>query len=389
MGDRAGTENGPGSSSVKSYLNLLHREISLAPKVASLSTVYIGGGTPSILSADQVANLLDHLRLHFGFQNGAEISFEVDPASFDTFSLEGFLDAGVNRLSLGAQSFDDKVLAQLGRRHTANDLLDACGWINQAFNERKLFSWSLDLIQNLPGQDLCSWEKQLLKALDISPPHMSIYDLSIEKGTVFEWRQNRGELSLPNEDDASDMSKMTSDKLKQAGFSRYEISNYALPGHASRHNRVYWSGSGWWGFGQGATSCPWGVRSSRPRTREKYKKWLEVQENDGLDKSLTLNNEGQLIPLDELLIFGLRRREGIDFKELVSSFNWDESQLEINLNNLKNYWANSLKEGLIKQRGYRFYLTDPHGMDLSNQILVDMLLWYESLLNSSIDQPNL
>ena len=110
LGDSARGDHGPGSASIKSYLDLLYRDISLSPKGLPLATIYIGGGTPSLLSSGQVANLLDHLRSHFGFQYDAEITLEIDPASFDKDSLEGFLDAGINRFSLGAQSFDDKVL---------------------------------------------------------------------------------------------------------------------------------------------------------------------------------------------------------------------------------------------------------------------------------------
>ena len=122
LGDRARGEHGPGSNSIKSYLDLLYRDISLSPKGIPLATIYIGGGTPSLLSASQVGSLLDHLRSHFGFQYGAEITLEIDPASFDKRSLEGFLDAGINRLSLGAQSFDDNVLRELGRSHCSKDL---------------------------------------------------------------------------------------------------------------------------------------------------------------------------------------------------------------------------------------------------------------------------
>ena len=183
------------------------------------------------------------MRSQFGFQYGAEITLEIDPASFDERSLEGFLDAGINRLSLGAQSFDDNVLRKLGRSHSSKELLEACDWIQDNFKRGRLTSWSLDLIKNLPGQKLIAWKRQLLKAISIAPPHLSIYDLTIEKGTVFAWKINRGELSLPNDDLSFDISKITSQILKGAGFSRYEISNYALPGHASRHNRVYWSGA--------------------------------------------------------------------------------------------------------------------------------------------------
>ncbi len=388
LGDRASGEHGTGSSSIQSYLDLLYREICLAPKGVSLSTVYIGGGTPSLLSPLQIGNLLNHLREHFGIQYGAEITLEIDPASFDDASLKGFLEAGINRISLGAQSFDNSVLKNLGRRHTYHQLLEACDLINEHFKNGHLCSWSLDLIQNLPGQKISSWKDQLEIALNIAPPHISIYDLVIEKGTVFDWRRSRGELTLPDEKVSSDISKLTSKTLKEAGFSRYEISNYALPGHASRHNRVYWSGSGWWGFGLGATSCPWGKRLSRPRTRDLYKLWLENQEVNGVDPSLEFVKEHSLIPLEDLFIVGLRRREGINLETLMKRLGWEHDQLEVNINLLKIRWEYALKMGWIRQIGYRFYLTDPDGMNISNQILVEMLLWWETVSDCSFDQPN-
>ncbi len=379
LGDKAKGEFGSGSASIKSYLNLLYREISLTPKNEPLSTVYIGGGTPSILSDYQIGDLLEHLRSKLGLQNGAEITLEVDPASFDENSLNGFIEAGINRVSLGGQSFDNNVLKELGRRHTRVQLLDACKWINESFKRGFLRSWSLDLMQNLPRQDIDSWKDQLLTALSVCPPHLSIYDLSIEKGTVFAWRKSRSELSLPNEEVAFAISRLTSKTLCKAGFSRYEISNYALPCHASRHNRVYWSGSEWLAFGQGATSCICGKRFSRPRTREGYKKWIENQEIKKFEFSST--QKEKLMPFDELVIVGLRRREGLDFEEMLRKYIPDEKKVHFYLDKLKIRWENAIKMGWINQRGYRYYLTDPDGMDISNQILVEMLLWWEDLSN--------
>ncbi|WP_269623327.1 radical SAM family heme chaperone HemW [Prochlorococcus marinus] len=385
LGDRAGGELGPGSNSIKAYLKLLHREIDLFQNGSPLSTVYIGGGTPSLLTSSQLFKLLDHLKRKFGLQYGAEITLEIDPASFDQNSLIGFLDAGVNRISLGAQSFDNNVLAQLGRRHNSKNVFESCNWINESFRKGDLFSWSLDLIQNLPEQTLIDWKNQLMKAINFSPPHLSIYDLSIEKGTVFDWRKKRGELSLPSQDLAADMSMLTSETLRKEGFSRYEISNYALPGHSSRHNRVYWSGAEWLGFGQGATSYFYRKRFSRPKTREGYKRWIEQLEKQGIKSFFEKSNEVEKINLDDLLIVGLRRREGVNIGELLSQWGWDKKQVNENLKSLKRYWKKFIDMGLLKQNGTRFKLTDPEGMELSNQILVEMLFWWDSLS----DSPNL
>ena len=153
LGDRADGAAGPGSASITAYLELLHREIALAPPLAPLSSVYLGGGTPSMLSPAQVRALLVALRRRFGLAPGAEISLEMDPASFDRDRLCGYLQAGVNRVSLGAQSFDDQLLARLGRRHRRGDLLQAIAWLAWAAQGQGLRSWSLDLIQGAPLGD--------------------------------------------------------------------------------------------------------------------------------------------------------------------------------------------------------------------------------------------
>ena len=278
LGDRARADDGPGSASIHEYLGLLVREIASAPVGPPLSTVYLGGGTPSLLTANQIGSLLAVVRNHYGLQQGAEITLEMDPASFDQQKLQDLIGHGINRVSLGGQSFDDAVLLDLGRRHRSDDLREACLWMQEAHRNGSLRSWSLDLIQNLPGQTLDHWADQLQQAIATGAPHLSVYDLSVEPGTVFERRRRRGDLALPSERLAVDLMALTRRQLAAAGLSRYEISNYARPGHASRHNRVYWSGAGWWGFGMGATSGAFGERVPRPRTREGYRAWLDEQD---------------------------------------------------------------------------------------------------------------
>ncbi len=386
LGDKANGEVGPGSQSIKSYLDFLHREISIAPEGAPLSTVYIGGGTPSLLTPDQISSLLIHLRSHFGLQLGAEVSLEVDPASFIKKDLEGYLQAGINRFSLGGQSFDNKVLKRLGRRHNSVHLVEACLWLNDFYRSGIIKSWNLDLIQGLPGTDLPYWEQQLSLAIEMNSPHLSIYDLLLEPGTVFSWKRSRGELILPTEDVSIEMFRCTSSKLQEEGFARYEISNYSLPGHTSRHNRVYWSGAGWWGFGQGATSSPWGERLTRPRTSNAYKGWIEEQESTGLDPSLE-QKSAKRTSLDDQVMVGLRRREGIDLMQLARCWGWNQKQCNENLNKLKKIWQDSIDRGFLNHCGWRFKLTDPEGMEISNQILVQMLIWWDSLSDCAPDQP--
>lgn len=371
LGDRAGGEPGaPGSASIEAYLQLLHHEIGMSPPGPPLATVYFGGGTPSLLTPDQVAALLALLRRRFGLAPAAEITLELDPASFDQARLAGYLQAGVTRVSLGGQSFDDAVLASLGRRHRGADLRQAAGWLAQAQRCGALASWSLDLIQGLPGQAsseqaLAGWRQQLGQAIALAPPHLSVYDLTLEPGTVFARRQERGQLELPDADLGADLMELTWSELSAAGYGHYEISNYALPGHASRHNRVYWSGAGWWGFGMGATSAPWGERLARPRTREGYRAWLGQAE--GCDE------RGAGLPLDERLLVGLRRREGVHLPHLLG-----EAACTQLRQRLEPWW----REGLLRIEGPRWRLSDPAGLALSNGVLRELLAWWQEQLDA-------
>ena len=364
LGDHA---DGANSGSIAGYLELLLGEIAAAPAGPPLATVYVGGGTPSMLTPAQVGSLLAALGTHFGLAPGAEISLEMDPASFDGPRLAGYLAAGVNRVSLGGQSFDDAVLARLGRRHRSTDLLQAASWLHQARQGGDLASWSLDLIQGLPEQGLAAWRQQLAQAVALAPPHLSIYDLIIEPGTVFAWRQGRGELELPDADLGADLMELTAQALQAAGYGHYEISNYALPGHASRHNRVYWSGAGWWGFGLGATSAPWGQRLARPRTRAAYAKWLAESH------PASRGTQAPGLPFDERLLVGLRRREGVRLADLAGQAGVTSAEL----GDLLGRWQPFRERGLLLQEGPRWRLSDPEGLALSNGVLRELVAWWE------------
>ncbi len=363
LGDRA---DGATSGSVAAYLDLLHQEIAASPGGPPLATVYLGGGTPSMLSSAQVAGILEALDRRFGLAPGAELSLELDPASFDQARLAGYLAAGINRVSLGGQSFDDGVLADLGRRHRGADLREAAGWLGLAHRRGDLASWSLDLIQGLPRQDTAHWDGQLSAALALEPPHLSVYDLSIEPGTVFERRLAQGELALPPEDLAADLMDLTWARLTAAGYGHYEVSNYALPGHASRHNRVYWSGAGWWGFGMGATAAPRGRRRAHPRTRARYAEVLAARAEESAE-------DGEGMPFDERLMVGLRCREGVNLERLARQESLKPSQLE----GLRQRLAAYEQRGLLCVEGPRWRLADPQGLALSNGVLRELLAWWQ------------
>ncbi len=381
LGDKA---DGASSGSIARYLEQLLAEIAAAPDGPPLSTVYVGGGTPSMLTPAQLGQLLAALRARFGLAPGAELSLEMDPASFDQVRLAGYLAAGVTRVSLGGQSFDDAVLERLGRRHRRADLLQAAAWLAAAQRRGDLASWSLDLIQGLPGQDLAAWDAQLAQAIAQGPPHLSVYDLIVEPGTVFERLERRGQLDLPDADLAADLMEHTGRRLAAAGYGHYEISNYAWPGHASRHNRVYWSGAGWWGFGLGATSAPWGERLARPRTREAYGAWLEQQR--GAEGVAGATGPGAAaaageaadealagMPFDERVLVGLRRREGVRLERLAAAAGLGAAELA----SLLERWRPYRERGLLRAEGGRWRLSDPEGLALSNAVLRELLEWWE------------
>jgi putative oxygen-independent coproporphyrinogen III oxidase len=373
LGDKADGSRSPG---IPPYLEALQAEIQGSPPGPPLSTVYLGGGTPSLLTAKQVEGLLEALRRRFGLAPGAEITLEMDPATFDQSRLMAVLRAGVNRVSLGGQSLDDAVLAGLGRHHRRHHLLEAAGWLHQARREGLLRSWSLDLIQGVPSlpggpspaePDACRahWREQLAQAIALGPPHLSVYDLTLEPGTVFARRLEQGVLALPDEDLGADLLDLTAARLRAAGYGRYEVSNYAWPGHASRHNRVYWSGAGWWGFGMGATAAPHGRRQARPRTRAGYADWLR-QEGGAPEPPPTP------FPLDERVLVGLRRREGVNLEALLA----EEGLGGEALGALRERLSPWFDRQCLRIEGQRWRLTDPDGLALSSSVLTTFMGWW-------------
>ena len=378
LGNKIESLRGNGSQTIKEYLHYLHKEILSIKHKYPLSTIYFGGGTPSILNPQYIHDLINLFKKNYGIDYGAEITMEIDPASFNRDDLYGFIDAGVNRFSLGAQSFNNQILKNAGRRHLGEDVEKSCRWLKESFDSGTIKSWSLDLIQNLPLSGEKEWLEDLKKTITFCPPHISIYDLTIEDGTVFKRLLDLGKLSMHSDDLVFKNSQSTNKILKGAGYSRYEISNYSLPGHQSRHNRVYWSGSGWWSFGQGSTSSPWGEKFTRPRLSKEYKEWVNKQYEIGLEHSL-VNNDYFYRELDEQIMLGMRLREGVNIFQLFNEQNWDEKTIKTNLRKLIREWDVFMESGLLIKNGKRLFLNDPKGMDLSNQILVSMFKWWNKI----------
>ena len=355
------------SQSIVQYVEWLCREIRGTPRAAEdppLQTIFFGGGTPSLLSATQVSEILKTLSEQFGFAPAPEISMEMDPGTFTLTQAQDYRQAGVSRVSLGAQAFQDDLLQRCGRTHTVQQTYEAVDWLRQAGFQ----NLSLDLISGLPDQTLSQWEDSLTAAIALSPQHLSAYDLVVEPGTVFGKRYEPGESPLPADDLAAQMYRTASARLRAAGYAHYEISNYAKAGYACAHNQTYWRNDAYYGFGMGATSYFHGQRFNRPRTRADYHQWLEtyLQQEGVLDCPITSPSDH----LFETLMLGLRCTKGVALNALPHS-----GRLPQILDCLKPY----LEKGWVTlSPDCTLCLSDPEGFLFSNSILVS--LW-EAVLN--------
>ncbi|WP_229642117.1 radical SAM family heme chaperone HemW [Waterburya agarophytonicola] len=300
VGDKGGKS---ASFMVEEYIAALIEDIQLTPSINQpVKTIFFGGGTPSLLSPAELSNIINAIALQFGIATGAEISLEIDPGTFDRDRLKGYLDAGLNRFSLGVQSFDPELLKICGRSHTLDDVTEAVNIIQQL----NVDNFSLDLISGLPHQSLEHCQTSLEKAIAISPKHLSCYDLVLEPVTAFGKQYQPGETPLPNDDDTAEMYRLTQQTLTAAGYQHYEVSNYAQPGYQCRHNRVYWENKPYYGFGMGAASYVNNQRFTRPRTRREYYKWIEA---GAIIDAPEMTASDRLL---ETLMLGFRLAEGID-----------------------------------------------------------------------------
>lgn len=238
------------------YVTCLAREIAEAPALLGdparipVSTVYIGGGTPTVLTSEQLERVLDSVRGTFALAPDAEVTLEANPGTVDLGSLREVRAMGVNRLSLGVQSLDEAALVALGRIHTAAEAQQAYAWARQSGFD----NINLDFMYGLPGQDLAAWRRTLGRALALAPDHLSLYALTLEDDTPLGRDVACGDVTLPDDDVVADMYEAAEEILDQRGFVHYEISNWARPGHECRHNLVYWRNGAYLGFGAGAHS---------------------------------------------------------------------------------------------------------------------------------------
>ena len=348
------------------YVQYLISEIKKSPWVAddvSVPTVFIGGGTPSILTAQQISQIMEAVGETFYLQKDAEITIEANPGTLTEEKLMEYRRTGINRISIGLQSAQNEELQKLGRIHTYEEFLQSYDLARKAGFD----NLNVDLMSALPGQRLETWQDTLQKVCALDPEHISAYSLIIEEDTPYADRymedeklREKGEIprELPSEEEERRMYEFTKEYLETKGYHRYEISNYAKAGRECRHNIGYWTRRNYMGFGLGAASLYDNIRYRNEPDFVRYMTW------SGEQGAELLSEQAQK---EEFMFLGLRMMKGINIREFEENFHesMDKIYGEV-ISKLKS------KE-LIQQQGDRLNLTD-RGIDVSNYVLAQFLL---------------
>jgi len=344
----------------KRYVDRLIEEIKTASagfRDTTVMSVFVGGGTPSILKSEEIVRIFDALRNTFNIEETAEISMEANPGTVTKEKLLDYRRAGINRLSFGLQSADNQELKALGRIHTYEEFLESyrlardCGFENI----------NVDLMSALPGQTVDSWLETLKKVAALKPEHISAYSLIIEEGTPFYemYGDGRGEDLLPDEDSEREMYHRTKTVLKDLGYERYEISNYAKPGFECRHNVGYWTNVPYLGLGLGASSYIEGCRFQNTADLDEYLNGdLGVRQEE-----LVLSEQDMQ---EEYFFVGLRMVRGVSLKQFEERFGIPADQVYPGL------LERLCREGVAECCGDMFRLTE-YGMDVSNYAMAEFL----------------
>lgn len=341
----------------RAYTEALLREIRVLGQrtEAAVSTIFIGGGTPSVLRADWMEEILDQLRASFRLLPEAEISMEANPGTVTPEKLKAYLRGGVNRISFGCQSADNEELRLLGRIHSWEEFLESFSMAREA----GFANINVDLMSGLPNQTAASWERTLRRTAALGPEHISAYSLIIEEGTPFAQRP----LPLPDEEEERLMYERTGQILKEYGMEQYEISNYARPGYACRHNIGYWTGKEYLGMGLGSSSLMEGERFSNTSDMKEY---LEDSGHPG-----RLRRDRQKLSekdrMEEFMFLGLRMTAGISEKDFLDTFGREIHAVYGPV--IRKY----VEGGFLGEEKGRLYLTRK-GISVSNPILADFLL---------------
>ena len=316
-------------------------------------SVFLGGGTPSLLSEAQIARLLQSAASQFRISPDAEITMEANPGTLTLPKLRACRAAGVNRLSFGVQAMDDRLLRRLGRIHTVREAVDAVEMARTAGFDNV----SLDLMYALPGQSRADWRSTLRDAVALEPEHISAYSLIVEEGTPLARQVARGEAELPDEDAAVDMHREAVHFLSEAGYERYEISNYARPGRACRHNIIYWERGEYLGLGCAAHSLVGETRFENPRDLDRYLAG---------ERQLNVEHIDRQEVMEETLMLATRMCRGMNLADYRRQFG--EDFLRMRMRTLERL----RKMGLVEWSADSLWLTE-RGLELQNAVVVELL----------------
>ncbi|RHO93250.1 radical SAM protein [Clostridium sp. AF37-5AT] len=349
-----------GAETQRMYAKRLMEDIDVMGKrygEIPVETIFIGGGTPSVPDSGLIVEIMEHVRHAFHVADGAEISMEANPGTVTREKLTDYRKAGINRLSFGLQSANDRELKLLGRIHTWAEFLESftlareCGFANL----------NIDLMSALPGQTCESWKETLSRVTDLDPEHISAYSLIIEEGTPFGERygSEEGRKLLPDEDSEREMYHETKRFLKDCGYERYEISNYAKPGRECRHNIGYWTGVPYLGLGLGASSYLDGCRFTVNPDMKQY-----LEEKPGMFADIEKLTKKDME--EEFFYVGLRMTAGVSLSEFERRFGISAKEVYPGL------METFVKEKAARFEGDRFVLTD-YGLDVSNYIMAQFL----------------
>lgn len=295
---------------VDSYLEHLIEEYD-SYDIKKLRTLYIGGGTPTALSARQLAFLLEKLTDKLDLSYLEELTIEANPGDLDQEKIAVLKDSPVNRVSLGVQTFNDRMLKQIGRSHSEKDIYENIANLKKAGFD----NISIDLIYALPKQTMEDVKTNVAKAIALDIPHMSLYSLILENHTVFMNRMRRGKLPLPKEDLEAEMFEYIIAELEKAGFEHYEISNFSKPGFESCHNLMYWDNAEYYGIGAGASGYVDGVRYKNHGPIRHYLQAVEAGNARVQEEVLTLKEQ-----MEEEMFLGLRKKSGVSKKRFEEKF---------------------------------------------------------------------
>ncbi len=346
---------------VDGYIQSLLKEMDLydLSQNEPLSTVFIGGGTPSALEPSQLEQLLFSMKEKIKLSADYEYTVEANPGDLSKEKLRIMKEAGVNRLSLGVQSFNEELLKKIGRAHNVKDVYET---IDMA-REEGFENISIDLIYSLPGQTLGDLEDTIDRALKLDLPHFSAYSLIIEPKTVFYIMLNKGKLSLPGEDAEASMYEYVMQRLEEAGYSQYEISNFARKGYESRHNLVYWNNEEYYGLGAGAHGYLEAVRYHNHGPLKKYMNAIEDGRKPIIEQ-ITVTRKEQM---EEEMFLGLRKMEGVSPELFQKRFSAD-------INDVFGETINKMiMQGLLELSDGRIKLTQS-GKLMGNEVFQAFLL---------------